>query len=85
MQAYQKRVERYFNKRVKSRGIKEGDLVLKALRKTVLDPQGKFRPNWSGPYIIKKILPKGVVQLMATNANNFYSLTNLDQLKKYYV
>ena len=85
VQAYQKRVERYFNERVKSRGIKEGYLVLKAFRKTVLDPRGTFSPNWVGPYIVKKILPKGVVQLMDMNGDNFYSLTNLHQLKKYYV
>lgn len=30
VQVYQQRVARYFNKRVKSRNIKEGDLVLKA-------------------------------------------------------
>lgn len=83
--AYQKRVKRYFNRRVKSLGIKEGDLVLKALCKTVLDPQDKFRPNWAGPYIVKKILTKGAVQLMDMNNDDFYSLTNLDQLKKYYV
>ena len=45
VQVYQKRVERHFNKRVKDRDIKEGDLVLKALRKTIRDPRGKFRPN----------------------------------------
>ena len=44
VQIYQKRIEKNFNKRVKKRNIKEGDLVLKALRKTVLDPRGKFRP-----------------------------------------
>ena len=43
VQIYQKRIERHFNKPIKKRNIKEGDLVLKALRKTVLDPRGKFR------------------------------------------
>ena len=56
VQVYQKRIERHFNKRVKLRNIKEGDLVLMTLRKTILDPRGKFRPNWAGPYIVKKIL-----------------------------
>ena len=40
VQIYQKRIERHFNRRVKIRNIKEGHLVLKALRKTVLDPRG---------------------------------------------
>jgi hypothetical protein len=84
IQSYQKRIERHFNAKVKPRNIKEGDLVLRALRKTVLDPRGKFRPNWAGPYIVKKVLSGGAVQLMDLNGDDFYSLTNLDQLKKYY-
>ena len=72
-------------KRVKKRNIREGDLVLKALRKTILDPRGKFRPNWVGPYIVKKILIGGAVELVDINGDAFYNLTNLDQLKKYYV
>ena len=80
VQIYQKRIERHFNKRVKRRNIKEGDLVLKALRKTVLDPRAKFRPNWAGPYIVKKILTGGAVELADINGDAFYNLTNLDQL-----
>ena len=37
VQGYQKRMARHFNKKVKPRDIKEGDLALKALRKNVLD------------------------------------------------
>ena len=85
VQIYQKRIERNFNKRVKKRNVKEGDFVLKALRKTVLDPRGKFRPNWAGPYIVKKILTGGAVELVDINGDAFYNLTTLDQLKKYYV
>ena len=85
VQVYQRRIERHFNKHVKERKIKEGDLVLKALRKTVLDPRGKFRPNWAGPYIVKKILSGGAIELTDMDGDNFYNLTNLDQLKKYYI
>ena len=45
VQGYKKRMARHFNKKVKPRDIKEEDIVLKALRKNVLDPRGKFRPN----------------------------------------
>jgi len=82
---YQQRITRHFNKNVKPRNIKEGDLVLKALRKNVLDPRGKFRPNWAGPYIVKDILSGGAVRLVDMNGDEFASLTNLDQLKKYYI
>ena len=84
VQDYQKRMARYFNKKVKPRDIKEGDLVLKALRKNVLDPRGKFRPNWAGPYFVKQIYSGGAVKLADMDGNEFSSMTNLDQLKKYF-
>ena len=37
-QRYQKRIARAFNKKVKPRNLKEGDLVLKVLRDETFDP-----------------------------------------------
>ena len=37
-QGYQKRIARAFNKKVKPRNLKEGDLVLKVLRDETFDP-----------------------------------------------
>ena len=42
-QGYQKRIARAFNKKVKPRNLKEGDLVLKVLRDEVFDPRGKMK------------------------------------------
>ena len=56
---YQRRLARAFNKKVRPRKLAEGDLVLKELRAPILDPRGKFKPNWVGPYIIKKLLSRG--------------------------
>ena len=84
VQEYQKRMARYFNKKVKTRNIKEGDLVLKALRKNIMDPRGKFRPNWSGPYMIKTIPSGGAAILTDMDGNEFSKMTNMDQLKKFY-
>ena len=55
VQDYQQRIARAFNKKAKSRNLKEEDLVLKDNRAPIHDPRGKFRPNWTGPYIIKSI------------------------------
>ena len=44
-----------FRKRVKLRKFKIGDLVLKVLRGLINDPRGKFRPSWSGPYVIRDL------------------------------
>ena len=40
-QGYQKRIEKAFNKKVKPRNLKEGDLVLKVLRDETFDPRGR--------------------------------------------
>ena len=58
-QGYQKRIVRTFNKKMKPRNLKEGDLVLKVLRNETFDPIGKKKPTWSGLFIIKKIMSKG--------------------------
>ena len=54
VQLYKKRLERTFNKKVKPRNIKEGDLVLKSIPALLpIDPRGKFKPKWAGPYLVK--------------------------------
>ncbi|MDP1007708.1 hypothetical protein, partial [Klebsiella pneumoniae] len=73
------------NKKVKPRGVKEGDLVLKSVRALLpVDPRGKFKPNWAGPYLVKKILTGGAVRITDLDGNDFSNPTNLDQLKRYY-
>ena len=83
--AYQRKMACAFKKRVKSRLIHVGDLVLRVIRGLIRDPRGKFRPNWSGPYFIKELTPEGAAWLMDLNGNRFSEPTNVDQLKKYYV
>ena len=50
-QGYQKRIVRAFNKKVRPRNLKEGDLVLKVLRDENFDPRGKMKSRWSGPFV----------------------------------
>ena len=76
---------RFFKKRVKPRPLQRGDLVLRVLRGLVTDPRGKFRPNWSRPYIIRELTPEGAAWLMDLDGNQFSEPTNVDQLKKFYV
>ena len=84
IQGYQRRIARAFNKKVKSRNLKEGDLVLKDNRAPIHDPRGKFKPNWTGPYIIKAIWSGGAVVLMDLDGLEFSQPINMDKLKKYY-
>ncbi|WJZ92606.1 hypothetical protein VitviT2T_011591 [Vitis vinifera] len=67
--AYQRKMTRFFKKRVKPRPLQIGDLVLKVIRGLIRDPRGKFRPNWSGPYFIRKLTPKGAAWLMDLDGN----------------
>ena len=62
-QGYQKRITRAFNKKVKPRNLKEGDLVLKVLRDETFDPRGKMKPRWFRPFIIKKIIYEGATMI----------------------
>lgn len=84
MQLYQKRIARAFNKKVCTIMIKEGDLVLKQSRPLAMDPRGKFRPNWEGPYIVKKVMKNGAVRLSDLKGNEFTEPINMDRLKKYF-
>ena len=85
IQAYQRKMARSFKKWVKPRPLQRGDLVLRVLRGLVTDPRGKFRPNWSGPYIIRELTPEGAAWLMDLDGNQFSEPTNVDQQKKFYV
>ena len=85
IQAYQKKMARAFKKRVKPKPLQRGDFVLRVLRGLVIDLKGKFRPNWSGPYIIRELTLEGAAWLMDLDGNQFSEPTNVDQLKKFYV
>jgi hypothetical protein len=84
IQGYQRRIARAFNKKVKPRDLREGDMVVKEIRAPVFDLRGKFRPKWAGPYIIKTILSGGAASIIDLDGNEFSNLVNLDQLKRYY-
>ena len=85
VRAYQRKMARTFKKRVKPRPLRIGDLVLKVIRGLIRDHRGKFRPNWSRPYFIRELTPEGTAWLMDVDGNRFSELTNVDQLKRYYV
>ena len=49
------------------------------------DPRGKFKPNWEGPYLVKKLFTKGAVIISDLEGNEFREPINLDKLKKYFL
>ena len=84
VQAYQRKMTHAFRKRVRSRKFQRGDLVLKVLRGLIIDPRGKFRPSWSGPYVIRDLTREGAAWLTNLDGNQFTEPVNMDQLKKFY-
>ena len=75
---------RAFRKRVRPRKFQKGDLVLKVLRGLINGPRGKFRPNWSGPYVIRDLTQEGAAWLTDLDENQFTEPVNVDQLKRFY-
>ncbi|XP_070022475.1 uncharacterized protein [Nicotiana sylvestris] len=60
-QLYQQRIARAYNKKVRPRNFEVGQLVLRCILPHHKEAKGKFAPNWKGPYIIRKLLPKGAL------------------------
>ncbi|RDY00495.1 hypothetical protein CR513_16325, partial [Mucuna pruriens] len=52
-QLYQTRIKNTFDRRVRPRVFKEGDLVLKKRLPNNKDQRGKWAPNYKGPYVVK--------------------------------
>ena len=75
---------RAFRKRVKPRKFQKGNLVLKVLMGLISDPRGKFRPSWSGLYVIRDLTREGAAWLTDLDGNQFSEPINVDQLKKFY-
>ena len=84
IQGYQRRLRKTFDKKVRARDLKLGDLVLKKIWAPVQGTNEKFKQNWVDPYIIKLIYSGGAIRLMDLDANLFTETTNMDQLKKYH-
>lgn len=58
---YQHQIESYYNKKVRSRPLELGDLVLrKVFENTKEWKAGKLGANWEGPYKITEVIKPGV-------------------------
>jgi len=79
-QGYQKMIARAFNKKVKPRNLKEGDLVLKVLRNEISGPGRKMKPRLSEPFIIKKIVLGGATRITNLDGEDMLRPINVDRL-----
>ena len=80
-QLYHKRMKTTFDKKVKPREFREGDLVLKKILFTKPEPRGKWAPNYEGPYVVKKAFSGGALTLTTMDGDELPHSINADAVK----
>jgi len=86
LELYRQNMVRAYNKLVKRRVFKKGELVL-VLRHPIVvthKTKGKFEPKWEGPYIIEQAYDGGAYQLIDHHGNRPMPPINGRFLKKYF-
>ena len=82
---YHRKTMRYYDKRVKPKSYKPGDLGLKKLMPLRKDPShGKLGPNWEGPYIISHIIRPGNYELQTDEGKTLPHSRIAEHLKRFY-
>ncbi|XP_070014069.1 uncharacterized protein [Nicotiana sylvestris] len=84
-QLYQQRMVCAYNRKVQPRNFEVGQLVLRRILLHYKEAKGKFALNWKGPYIIRKLLPKGALYLGDIERNDTKKTVNVDAVKRYYI
>ena len=85
MTKYQRKMAKYYNKRVKLRQLDIGDLVLCKGTTATKDPvQGKLGPTWEGPYRVVHYSRRGSYHLETLDWKKLLRPWNIENLKKYH-
>jgi hypothetical protein len=86
IELYQARISKAFNKKVRERIFKKGDLVLAVRRPMIMThkTRGKFNPKWEGPYVVETVYSNGAYRLIDQNGNRLMMPINGKFLKRYY-
>ena len=79
---YPKRMKKDFDKKVKPREFREGDLVLRKIMSFNADSRGKCTPNFEGPYVVKKVFFGSALILETMEGEKFPCPMNVDAIKK---
>ena len=77
-------MKKAFDKRVKPREFRKGDLVLRKIMSFNTDSRGKWTPNFEGPYVVKKAFSGGEWILETMDGEEFPRPMNADAVKKYF-
>jgi len=87
LQYYRRNMVTAYDKLVKPRVFRKGDLVL-ALRRPIIltgKSKGKFEPKWEGPYVVEQVYDGGAYQLINQEGIRPMPPINGRFLKKYFV
>lgn len=83
VEAFKRKVGLYFNKRVRPRSFRVGDLVLKEIGVTTVD-EGTLGRRWEGPYVVVASHRSGAYHLKGTTGCELPHPWNVEHLRKYY-
>ena len=85
LELYQAQMARAYDKMVRPRTFREGELVL-ALKRPILGRHSgpKFSANWEGPYAIERVFEGGAYQLIDSHGDWPMTPINGRYLKKYH-
>ena len=82
---YHRKTTRYYDRRVKPRSYKPGDLVLKKLLLVRKNPtHEKLGPNWEGPYIVSLVVRLCNYELQTEEGKTLPHSWNFEHLKRFY-
>jgi hypothetical protein len=83
LSAYQDETRRWKNKKIRSKLIRSGDLVLCKVPKGKL--KGKMHEKWEGPFIATAIANEAAFKLRRLTGEEEPYTWNMDMLQKYFV
>jgi hypothetical protein len=83
--AYQQRIACYYDRRVKHREFKVGDLVLRKVTLATKNPtHRKLGPTWEGSYRVVNFHRRGTYHLEKLDGTALPHPWNVEHLKKHY-
>ncbi|GKV38221.1 hypothetical protein SLEP1_g46157 [Rubroshorea leprosula] len=82
---YKQKIANSYNKQVRPRTLKVGDLVLSKAGLTGYETRfEKLAPNWEGPYTVAEVPHPSAYVLQDTEGKKFPRVWNANNLKKFY-
>ena len=83
--AYQRRAERYYNKKVRPRSFLPGDLVCRKLEAArPSEARGALAPNWKDPVQVSQAQGNGAYKLETLDGELIPRTWNADNLRKFH-